>query len=67
MKTMHDMIASNRVQFETERALRKLIKKAGDTRQLGQLERRIDRHYRNGTLSANGLGRLDQLIMERMV
>jgi hypothetical protein len=64
---MHDMIASNRVQFETERAFRQLIKKASDIRELGQLERRIDRHYNNGTLSAKGLGRLDSLIMERMV
>ena len=67
MQTMHDMGTVNRVQFETERAFSKLIKKASDIRELGQLERRIDRHYRNGTLSVKGLGRLDQLIMERMV
>jgi hypothetical protein len=64
---MHNMVTSNRVQFETERALRKLIKRARDIRELGQLERQIDRHYNNGTLSVKGLERLDTLIMERIV
>jgi len=66
MKTMHKMVADQKTQFETERTFRKLIKQASGKDELLALDKRIERHYNNGTLSAKGFMRLDVRIMERL-
>ena len=63
---MHKMVADQKTQFETERTFRKLIKQASGKDELLALDKRIERHYNNGTLSAKGFMRLDVRIMERL-
>lgn len=67
MKTMHQMVADNRTCFETAREFRKLIKQASGNDELLALEKRIERHYNNGTLDAKGLIQLDNLILEGLM
>jgi len=66
MKTMHKMVADQKTQFETERTFRKLIKQASGKDELLALDKRIERHYNNETLSTKGFMRLDVRIMERL-
>lgn len=67
MKAMHQVVTNQKTQFETERTFRKLIKQASGRDELLALDKRIERHYNNGTLDAKGLMSLDDLIMERLV
>lgn len=57
--------APKHVQKEVCDILRKRIKGAG-LAQLYALEKKIDRHYNNGTLSAKQYGDLDVLIMQKI-
>ena len=64
---MHQVVASNQTCFETAREFRKLIKQASGKDELLALEKRIERHYNNGTLDAKGLIQLDNLIVEGLM
>lgn len=51
---------------ETYNTLARRIRKAKEGDALRSLETRIDRHYRNGTISPRELSRLDAMIMTRL-
>lgn len=55
------------VQAETEKIFSEKIKHAASVDILKQLEKKIELHYNNGTISENGLRKLDDKLVSRMV